>query len=252
MKASRPAEPEPLPRLDPTRMPRHVAIIMDGNGRWARQRGLPRTEGHRAGREAVRRTLEACRDFSLEYLTLYAFSTENWRRPAEEVDDLLALLRESVAAEADELDRHGIRLHVSGDLEQLPDAVADDLRRVMARTAGNARLVLNCALNYGGRAEVLQAVRRLAADAAAGRVSPEAIDDAAFARYLYTDGLPDPDLLIRTGGEQRISNFLLWQIAYTELYFSEVYWPDFDGTHLGAAIEAFQQRRRRFGGVDVG
>jgi undecaprenyl diphosphate synthase len=250
MKASHRAEPRL--RLDPTRIPRHVAIIMDGNGRWARQRGLPRSEGHRAGREAVRRTLEACRDFSIRYLTLYAFSTENWRRPAEEVDDLLVLLRESVAAEADEMDRQGIRLHVSGDLETLPEAIAEDLRRVMTRTSGNEQLVLNCALNYGGRAEVLQAVRRLAEDAAAGRVSPDAIDDATFARYLYTDGLPDPDLLIRTGGEQRISNFLLWQIAYTELYFSEVYWPDFDAAHMAEAIEAFQQRRRRFGGVDVG
>ncbi len=250
MKTSRPAEP--LPQFDPTRMPRHVAIIMDGNGRWARQRGLARTDGHRAGREAVRRTLEACRHLSIEYLTLYAFSTENWRRPADEVDDLLLLLRESVTAEADELERQGIRLHVSGALEELPEPVADDLRRVMALTRRNGRLVLNCALNYGGRAELLQAVRRLAEDAAAGRIAPAAIDDATFARYLYTDGLPDPDLLIRTGGEQRISNFLLWQIAYTELYFSDVYWPDFDAGHLGAAIEAFQQRRRRFGGVDVG
>ncbi len=250
MKAGQRAEPRP--RLDPTRIPRHVAIIMDGNGRWARQRGLPRSEGHRAGREAVRRALEACRDFSIGYLTLYAFSTENWRRPPEEVDDLLVLLQEAVTAEAETLDRNGIRLRVSGDLEQLPQAVADDLRRVMDHTRDNDRLVLNCALNYGGRAEVLQAVRRVAEDAAAGRIAPGAIDDAAFARYLYTDGLPDPDLLIRTGGEQRISNFLLWQIAYTELYFSDVYWPDFDASHMAAAIEAFQQRRRRFGGVDVG
>ncbi|MBI3975321.1 MAG: isoprenyl transferase [Armatimonadetes bacterium] len=250
MKASRRAEPPP--RLDPTRLPRHVAIIMDGNGRWARRRGLPRTEGHRAGREAVRRTLEACRDLSIEYLTLYAFSTENWRRPADEVEELLLLLHEFVAAEADDLERNGIRLHISGDLDHLPEAIAAKLREVMARTCGNTRLVLNCALNYGGRAELLQAVRRLAEDAAAGRVAPAAIDDATFARYLYTDGLPDPDLLIRTGGEQRISNFLLWQIAYTELYFSDVYWPDFDATHLAAAVEAFQGRRRRFGGVDVG
>src|SRR3990170_1978854 len=198
-----------LPAIDPARVPRHVAIIMDGNGRWARERGLPRMEGDRAVREAV-------------------------------------------AAEAEELVKNGIRLRISGDLDRLPPEIAAQLRDVMARTRHNDRLVLNFALNYGGRAELLQAVRRLARDVANGLLTPEAIDDARFSRYLYTDGLPDPDLLIRTGGEQRISNFLLWQIAYTELYFCEVYWPDFGAVHLHEAVQAYQSRRRRFGGVDDG
>lgn len=239
-----------LPRIDRARVPQHVAIIMDGNGRWARRQGLDRLEGHRAGRDAVRRTLEACRDLGIAYLTLYAFSTENWRRPPFEVEGLMVLLRESVAEEADDLARKGIRLHISGDLDQLDPGIAAQLREVEARTRDNERLVLNFALNYGGRAELLQAVRRLALDVSAGRVAPEAIDDRFFARYLYTDGLPDPDLLIRTGGEQRISNFLLWQIAYTELYFCDVYWPDFEAVHLYEAVRAYQNRRRRFGGVD--
>ena len=248
MRASEPVTP--LPRIDQTRVPQHVAIIMDGNGRWARERGLPRIEGHRAGRQAVRRTMDACEDLGIGYLTLYAFSTENWNRPLDEVEGLMVLLRESVAADADEMERKGIRLHISGDLVSLDREIAEQLRDVMRRTRSNRRLVLNIALNYGGRAEMLQAVRRVALDAAGGRVDPEAIDEAVFARYLYTDGLPDPDLLIRTGGEQRISNFLLWQIAYTELYFCDLYWPDFDTVHLYEAVRAYQNRRRRFGGVD--
>ncbi len=245
-------QPAPPAAIDPTRIPRHVAIIMDGNGRWARERGLPRMEGHRAGREAVRRTLEVCRDLSISYLTLYAFSTENWRRPSDEVEGLMLLLREAVASEAEDLVQNGIRLRISGDLDRLPPGIADQLREVTARTRDNDRLVLNFALNYGGRAEVLQAVRRLARDVAQGRLTAEAVDDARFARYLYTNGLPDPDLLIRTGGEQRISNFLLWQIAYTELYFCDVYWPDFQPAHFYEAVQAYQSRRRRFGGLDEG
>ncbi len=248
MKASE--HPAALPAIDPTRVPPHVAIIMDGNGRWARERGLPRLAGHRAGREAVRRTLDACRDLGVGTLTLYAFSTENWRRPSDEVDGLLLLLRESVASEAEELLKNGIRLRISGDLDRLPPEIGAQLREVMARTRHNERLVLNFALNYGGRAELLQAVRRLARDVANGLLTPEAIDDARFSRYLYTDGLPDPDLLIRTGGEQRISNFLLWQIAYTELYFCDVYWPDFEAVHFYEAVATYQSRQRRFGGVD--
>ena len=247
-----PERPPALPEIDLTRVPRHVAIIMDGNGRWARARGLPRLEGHRAGREAVRRTLEACRDLGIGCLTLYAFSTENWRRPSDEVAGLMELLEESVVGEAEELMRHGIRLRISGDLDRLPPQVVAPLREVVARTRGNDRLVLNFALNYGGRAELLQAVRRLARDVANGLLVPEAIDDARFARYLYTEGLPEPDLLIRTGGEQRISNFLLWQIAYTELYFCDVYWPDFSAADFYTAVAAYQQRRRRFGGLDDG
>ena len=248
MRASEPASS--LPRVDRTRVPQHVAIIMDGNGRWARERGLSRTDGHRAGRDAVRRTLDACCDLGIATLTLYAFSTENWNRPPDEVDGLMVLLREAISDEAEDLERKGIRLRVSGDLDDLDPEIAGSLREVMTRTRNNHRLVLNFALNYGGRAEVLQAVQRLAMEAARGELRPEAIDDELFASYLYTAGLPDPDLLIRTGREQRISNFLLWQIAYTELYFCDLYWPDFDAVHLYEAVREYQNRRRRFGGVD--
>jgi undecaprenyl diphosphate synthase len=227
-----------------------VAIIMDGNGRWAEERGLSRTDGHRAGRDAARRTLDACCDLGIATLTLYAFSTENWNRPPDEVDGLMVLLREAIADEAEDLERKGIRLRISGDLDDLDPEIAGSLREVMTRTRNNHRLVLNFALNYGGRAEVLQAVQRLAMEAARGDLRPEAIDDELFASYLYTAGLPDPDLLIRTGNEQRISNFLLWQIAYTELYFCDLYWPDFDAVHLYEAVREYQNRRRRFGGVD--
>lgn len=249
MRASEPASP--LPLIDRSRVPQHVAIIMDGNGRWAQERGLSRTDGHRAGRQAVRRTMDACEHLGIGYLTLYAFSTENWNRPLDEVEGLMVLLRESVTADADEMERKGIRLRVSGDLDDLDPEIAGSLREVIARTRNNERLVLNFALNYGGRAEVLQAVQRLAMEAARGGLRPEAIDDELFASYLYTAGLPDPDLLIRTGREQRISNFLLWQIAYTELYFCDIYWPDFDAVHLYEAVREYQHRRRRFGGVDV-
>jgi len=250
MKTSEPSAAYPL--IDPHRVPPHVAIIMDGNGRWARERGLPRIEGHRAGRDAVRRTLEACRDLGIRCLTLYAFSTENWRRPADEVEGLMLLLRDAVAAEAEELVRNGIRLCISGDLDGLPAEIAAQLRALAVRTEGNDRLLLNFALNYGGRAELVRAARRLAAEAAGGGLTPDQIDETHFARHLYTAGLPDPDLLIRTGKEQRISNFLLWQIAYTELYFCDVYWPDFQVAHLYEAVATYQQRRRRYGGVDDG
>jgi undecaprenyl diphosphate synthase len=246
---SRSAGPLSATVLDRTRIPAHIAIIMDGNGRWAAARGLQRGAGHRAGLEAVRRTLQACREVGVSILTLYAFSTENWRRPAEEVEALMRLLGEAVSDEADELIREGIQLRVSGDLSLLDATLRDQVERVVALTRENGEFILNVAYNYGGRAEILSAVRALAGDVAAG-ASPEAIDEAALSRYLYTAGLPDPDLLIRTGGEQRISNFLLWQIAYTELYFCDAYWPDFDKTHLSEAILDYQQRMRRFGGVE--
>lgn len=235
---------------DTTRIPAHVAIIMDGNGRWAAARGLPRAAGHRAGVEAVRRTLAGCRERGVSILTLYAFSTENWRRPPEEVEALMQLLGQAVQDEAYELMRTGIQLRVSGDLSSLDPGLRGEVERVVDLTSENRELILNVAYNYGGRAEIVAAVRRIAHDVIAGRLSPERVDDSMIARYLYTAGLPDPDLLIRTGGEQRISNFLLWQIAYTELYFCDVYWPDFDKPHLFAAISAYQQRQRRFGGVE--
>ncbi len=238
--------------LDPTRVPRHVAIIMDGNGRWAEVRGLTRLEGHRQGREAIRRTLEAARECGVEILTLYAFSTENWRRPLEEVEALMALLIDALEAEADGLHRNGVRLRVSGMIDEMPDDVQGALRRVMALTEGNASLTLNLALNYGGRRELTEAARRLAEAVAAGRLSPDDIDEEALARSLFAPDLPDPDLLIRTGGEQRLSNFLLWQLAYAEMYFTNVRWPDFGKLDFFEAIQAYQARDRRFGGVDLG
>jgi undecaprenyl diphosphate synthase len=236
--------------LDRARMPAHVAIIMDGNGRWAASRGLPRAAGHRAGLEAARRTVDACRELGVQVLTLYAFSTENWRRPADEVTALMALLAEAVREEASDLMRAGVQLRVSGDLQSLDPALREQIAEVVRLTQSNRALILNVAYNYGGRAEIVAALRRLATDVARGVVRPDAIDEALVDRYLYTAGLPDPDLLIRTGGEQRISNFLLWQIAYTELYFCDVYWPDFTRAHLEDAIADYQQRRRRFGGVE--
>lgn len=223
---------------------------MDGNGRWAAARGLHRAAGHRAGLEAVRRTLEACREIGVSILTLYAFSTENWRRPVEEVEALMQLLGEAVADEAADLAREGIQLRVSGELSSLDPGLRREVERVIELTRENRNLILNVAYNYGGRAEIAAAVRRLARDLTAGQLPADAIDETALERYLYTAGLPDPDLLIRTGGEQRISNFLLWQIAYTELYFCDVYWPDFERTHLLDAIRVYQQRKRRFGGVE--
>jgi len=248
--------PQPGPRragapaLDLGRIPAHIAIIMDGNGRWAAARGLSRAAGHRAGLEAVRRTIEGCRDCGVRVLTLYAFSTENWRRPADEVEALMRLLGDALADQADDLMEAGVQLRISGDLETLDPGLRAQVQQVIAMTRENRGLVLNVAYNYGGRAEIVTVVRRLAQDIGAGRLRPGEIDEAALARYLYTADLPDPDLLIRTGGEQRISNFLLWQIAYTELYFCDVYWPDFDRSHLLAAIADYQQRRRRFGGVE--
>ena len=242
----------PDPALDPRRIPAHVAIIMDGNGRWAASRGLPRAAGHRAGVQAARRTLEACRDIGVRTLTLYAFSTENWRRPADEVEALMQLLADAVRDEAHDLIEGGVRLRISGDLTSLDPPLRSQVERVVALTAANDAFVLNVAYNYGGRAELTMAARAIAADVYAARLSPEMITEDTVASWLYTAGLSDPDLLIRTGGEQRVSNFLLWQIAYTELYFSDVHWPDFERTHLVDAIADYQRRRRRFGGVEEG
>ncbi|MDR7523133.1 MAG: isoprenyl transferase [Armatimonadota bacterium] len=235
--------------LDRLRIPAHVAIIMDGNGRWAATRGLPRSAGHRAGREAIRRTIEACRELGVRILTLYAFSTENWRRPPDEVEALLDLLRESLISEAEELHRTGIRLRISGDVDAMPPEIRREITRVVELTGANQAMVLNIALNYGGRDEIVRAARRLAQDVAAGRRSPDSIEEATLRGSLDTGDLPDPDLLIRTGGERRLSNFLLWQAAYAELYFTDVYWPDFQRDHLIAAIADYQQRQRRFGGA---
>jgi undecaprenyl diphosphate synthase len=222
---------------------------MDGNGRWAAARGLPRAAGHRAGRDAIRRTIEACREIDVAILTLYAFSTENWRRSPDEIEALMDLFHESLIQEADELHRSGIRLRMSGDLRAMPAEIREQFQRVEALTRGNQALVLNIAVNYGGRAELVHAARRLADAVAAGRLAADAITEETIEGALYTAGLPDPDLLIRTGFEKRLSNFLLWQAAYAELYFADLFWPDFDREHLFAAVIEYQSRARRFGGV---
>ena len=229
-------------------VPRHVAIIMDGNGRWAAQRGLPRVAGHRAGAEAVRKTLRAAGEAGIAVLTLYAFSSENWRRSEGEISDLKGLLGYYLERELDELDRKGVRLRLIGDYRAFgPDLVAR-LDRAVERLAGNDRLTLVVALNYGSRAEIAAAARTLAQKATDGALDPAAIDEALLAAELQTAGLPELDLLIRTSGEVRLSNFLLWQAAYSEMLFSTLLWPDFDGAAFGAAIAEFAARQRRFGG----
>ena len=236
--------------LDPSRIPRHIAIIMDGNGRWAELHGLPRVEGHRAGRDALRRTVEGAQDCGVGVLTLYAFSTENWRRPHEEVQALMALLIETAAQEAQDLRRKGVRFRASGLLATMPAEVRAALEEVEALTRNNTEITLNLAINYGGRSEIAEAARRIAREAAERRLLPEDVDEHAIQRRLFAPDLPDPDLLIRTGGEHRLSNFLLWQTAYTELYFTDVHWPDFQKLDLLEAISSFQTRQRRFGGVE--
>jgi undecaprenyl diphosphate synthase len=227
--------------------PTHVAIIMDGNGRWAKARGLPRTAGHKRGAEAVRRTVEAARELGVSYLTLYAFSSENWKRPAGEVTDLMGLLRLYLRNEVKNLDRNGIRLKVIGDRNRLGPDIVRLIEESEARTAGNTALTLLLALSYGGRQEIVEAARSLAREVAEGRLSPDRVDEEALGARLTTAGIPDPDLIIRTSGEQRISNFLLWQGAYAELVFMDTLWPDFGRSELEAAIRDFHGRDRRFG-----
>ncbi|HXN45321.1 MAG TPA: isoprenyl transferase [Bryobacteraceae bacterium] len=236
--------------LDAARLPKHVAIIMDGNGRWARKRNLPRAAGHRAGVEPVRVTVETCARIGVEVLTLYAFSLENWKRPRTEVDMLWRLLRIYIRKELPSLMRNGVRLRAIGRLEALPAAARQELLAAIDATSRNRRLLVNLAINYGGRAEVADAVNAILAGARArGTVDRLHVDERMIAAHLYTAGLPDPDLLIRTSGEMRISNFLLWQIAYSELYVTETLWPDFSRAELLRAIVNYQARDRRFGGL---
>jgi len=232
-------------------IPRHVAIIMDGNGRWARERLLPRPVGHRNGMKAVREVVEAAIAAGVEILSLFAFSQENWQRPAVEVTALMSLLEEYIQREAAELDERGVRVVFLGDLDRLPAPQRGAVDRVMALTAHNSTLVLNLFISYGSRAELVRAARLIAEDVAAGRMTPAQVDEAALAGRLFTAGCPDPDLLIRTSGEMRISNFLLWQLAYTELHISPVLWPDFGRADLYGAILDFQTRDRRFGRVSA-
>ena len=229
-------------------VPRHVAIIMDGNGRWAAKRGLPRVAGHRAGAEAVRTTLKAAAKAGVEVLTLYAFSSENWRRSEEEVSDLKGLLGYYLERELDELDRQGVRLQLIGDHQAFGPQLVERLERAVKRTAANDRLTLVVALSYGARSEITSAARKLADRAKAGDLDPSAIDETLFASQLTTAGLPELDLMIRTSGEKRLSNFLLWQAAYAELIFTDTLWPDFNEDALKAALEEFAGRQRRFGG----
>ena len=230
-------------------VPRHVAIIMDGNGRWARGRGKPRTMGHRAGVEAVRRTVEASAELGIEYLTLYGFSTENWKRPESEVSDLMGLLRLFLKRELATLHRNNVKIRIIGDRTRFADDIRDLLAKAEDQTRDNTRLNLTIALSYGARAEITQAVREIARKVASGEVSADAVTEDLIEQNLSTVGMPDPDLLIRTSGEQRISNFLLWQSAYTEFVFEDVLWPDFDRSHLERAIDNFAGRERRFGAV---
>jgi undecaprenyl diphosphate synthase len=232
-------------------VPRHVAIIMDGNGRWARERLLPRPVGHRSGMKSVRAVVEGALQLGVEWLSLFAFSQENWQRPATEVGALMSLLEEYVAREADELREQGVRVRVLGALDRLTPNAAAAVQRVMSETAHNDRLTLNLFISYGSRAEIVRAARLLARDVAEGRLSPDDIDEEALSARLYTADCPDPDLLIRTSGELRVSNFLLWQIAYTELYISSVLWPDFGRRELFEAVIAYQNRERRFGRVSA-
>jgi undecaprenyl diphosphate synthase len=231
------------------RPPRHIAIIMDGNGRWATSRGLPRMAGHQRGADAVRTTVRACRELGVEYLTLYAFSSENWKRSAEEVHDLMALLRFYLRRERDELASNGVRLRVIGERTALERDIQGLISEAEEQTADNRELTLTVALNYGGRNEIVTAVRRIADEVAMGRLTPNAITPRLFEGYLQTEGLPDPDLMIRTSGERRLSNFLLWQCAYAELVFTPVLWPDFGRDDLEASIREYHSRERRYGGA---
>ncbi len=227
--------------------PAHVAIIMDGNGRWAAARGLPRTVGHRRGAEAVRRAVDCALDLGIGYLTLYGFSSENWKRPAPEVDDLMGLMRRYLETDIEKLHENGIRLRVIGERHRLQNDIVRLIDDAEERTRDNCRLNLTVAISYGGRQEILSAVRQLAEAVAAGRLDPATIDEACFSGQLATAEVPDPDLVIRTSGEQRISNFLLWQSAYSELVFIDKLWPDFSKDDLTNAISEFQQRDRRYG-----
>jgi len=237
--------------LEKGNIPRHVAIIMDGNGRWARSRGLPRTVGHKNGVKAVKKVVRAAGEIGLPYLTLYTFSTENWKRPKSEVSAIMNLLGETTRRELNELLENNVRLITTGNIEELPKSRREILKDAIQRTGCNTGLTLNLALNYSGRTEIMQAVRNIVRDARAGLLDGRELDETLFTAYLQTNGLPDPDLLIRTSGERRLSNFLLWQTSYTELYITNVLWPDFNEEDFYQAIIDFQGRERRFGQVKI-
>jgi len=237
--------------IDPQRVPRHVAIVMDGNGRWAKRRGRPRVEGHAAGEDALFDTVEGALELGLDWMTVFAFSTENWRRPLDEVRFLMNFNEGILVRHRDDLCARGVRMRFLGRRGgRVPKRVLHRMEETEAMTARNRGMTLTIAFNYGGRAELVDAARALAADAVAGRVDPEKVDEKRFRRYLYAPEMPDADLLIRTSGESRISNFLLWELAYSELYFTETLWPDFRREHLFEAVRDYQRRERRFGAID--
>src|SRR5712664_4107379 len=246
-----PEEAQVLAKLDLARLPRHVAVIMDGNGRWAQRKHQPRAAGHRSGTQTARTTIETCARLKIEALTLYAFSVENWRRPKTETDFLMALLREYLRKEMPLLQKNNIRMRFLGRIDELPAGVQNDARDAMAKTAGNKGMVLCVALNYGGRAEIVNAMNAILSERN-GHGTANKITEEQLSRHLYTEGLPDPDLLIRTSGEMRVSNFLLWQIAYAEIFVTETLWPDFNRARLLEALLEFQKRERRYGGIREG
>lgn len=249
--AARPAPTTALPAvLQADQLPAHVAVIMDGNGRWARQRGLPRVMGHRQGVEALKRTLRLCSDWGIGALTAYAFSTENWSRPGEEVSFLMTLFEQVLARELEALQKEQVRIRFLGDLAPLPQKLQALITEATERSAANSGIHFNVCTNYGGRRELVRAAQRLARQAADGLIVPEAIDENSLGNELFTAGEQDPDLLIRTSGEHRISNFLLWQLAYAEIHVTDVNWPDFDRAALTTALVDYQSRQRRFGGLD--
>lgn len=242
------SQPDPLfPDLDRRRLPQHIAIIMDGNGRWAKKRGLPHIQGHTKGLDAAREIIKTCVRLKIPYLTLYAFSTENWGRPSGEVNALFGLMTKAIARELPDLLKYNVRLRTIGDPARLPATARDAVRDAIERTAGGAELTLTVALSYSSRDELVRAMRQAAADALTGALDVEQLDEQAFAGYLDTAGMPDPDLLIRTSGEMRLSNFLLWQIAYSELFITETLWPDFSPDEFHRALSTFAGRERRFG-----
>jgi len=235
--------------IDQNRLPKHVAVIMDGNGRWAKHRGLPRIMGHRRGVDALKDLLRCCRDWGIPALTAYAFSTENWGRPLEEVDFLMMLFERVLRRELEEMIQENVKIRFVGDLGALPSSLQAEIERSMAVTASNQGICFTVATNYGGRQEILQACQAIALQVQQGLLEPDAIDETLFAKHLYTANLSDPDLLIRTSGEMRISNFLLWQLAYAEFYITETLWPDFNRSEFHRALSAYQKRDRRFGKV---
>jgi undecaprenyl diphosphate synthase len=231
------------------KIPQHIAIVMDGNGRWAESRGLPRIEGHKAGAESVKKMIRACMREKISCLSLFAFSSENWSRPVEEVSFLMELFMESLRKEVAELNQHGIRMRFTGDRSVLSKGLQQQMQEAERITANNKQLILNIVVNYGGKWDLVTAAKKITQAVSAGQFKLDEINEACFAKFLDTDGLPDPDLFIRTSGELRISNFFLWQLAYTELYFTEAHWPDFDEAELKLALKSFSKRKRRFGQV---